>query len=99
VIFVSRDTARPGVDVIITNFCDFLPIFGEKDGDFLINQCCDHNFVKNWQQFEQIMPIFLLTFSAKIFKNHNIGPKFRADPNCVSRSIARHGAKRKSLSV
>jgi hypothetical protein len=31
----------PGVDVMITIFCDF---FGEKIGVFLQNQCYDQNF-------------------------------------------------------
>jgi hypothetical protein len=52
-----------------------LPIFGEKNGAFLKNQCYYHFFVI-WLCFESKTPIFLLSFSAKIFFfNYNIGPR------------------------
>jgi hypothetical protein len=44
--YISGDffTNSAGTDVMITIFCDFLTIFGEKIGVFLKNQCYDQNF-------------------------------------------------------
>jgi hypothetical protein len=39
-------THTPGVVVMITIFCDFWPIFGEKISVFLKNLCYDQNFAK-----------------------------------------------------
>jgi hypothetical protein len=44
-IFVNKNFML-GVDIMITIFCDFQPIFGEKYSVFLKNQCYDSNFVK-----------------------------------------------------
>jgi hypothetical protein len=38
---ISFDKSTPGVDVMITIFCDFFPIFGEKIGVFLKSQSYD----------------------------------------------------------
>jgi hypothetical protein len=35
------DTEPPGLNVMVTNFSDFLPIFGEKIDVFLKKQCYD----------------------------------------------------------
>jgi hypothetical protein len=37
---------RPGVDVMITIFCDFFPIFQRQNGVFLKNQYYEQIFVK-----------------------------------------------------
>jgi hypothetical protein len=46
--FFSKICGHPGVDVMITIFCDFclrfLTIFGEKIGVFLKKQCYDQKF-------------------------------------------------------
>jgi hypothetical protein len=55
-------------------FLRFLPIFGEKIGVFLKNQCYDQNFAYFSFVSRQKRQFFLLNFLAKIFKNHNIGP-------------------------
>jgi hypothetical protein len=47
----ARTTRNPGVDVMITFFCDFSPIFGEKIGVFLKNQCYDQFFFQNLALF------------------------------------------------
>jgi hypothetical protein len=43
----GRKFAQSGVDVMITIFCYFLPIFGEKIGVFLHNQCYDKILAKS----------------------------------------------------
>jgi hypothetical protein len=40
----AAGTLRPGVNVMVTIFLRFLPIFGEKIAVFLKNQCYDQNF-------------------------------------------------------
>jgi hypothetical protein len=40
----GRNDRGPGVDVLITVFLRFLPIFGENIGVLLKNQCYDKNF-------------------------------------------------------
>jgi hypothetical protein len=42
--FFRWKSSRAGVDVMITIFCDFRTIFGEKIGVFLKNQCHDQTF-------------------------------------------------------
>jgi hypothetical protein len=57
-----------GVDVMITIFCDFPPIFGEKIGVYLKYQCYDQLFSKIsfvWSQKRQFFEIF---FGENIFK-------------------------------
>jgi hypothetical protein len=39
-------TFRPGVNVMITIFCDFRQYLAEKIGVFLKNQSCNPNFAK-----------------------------------------------------
>jgi hypothetical protein len=56
------------------NCLRFLTIFGEKIGVFLKNQCYDQNFAQFSFVLSQKRQFFLLNFSAKMFKNHNIGP-------------------------
>jgi hypothetical protein len=58
---------QPGVDVMITIFCDFLTISGEKIGAFLKNQCYDHIFEK-YSFFLSQKRQFFADFLAKIFK-------------------------------
>jgi hypothetical protein len=41
---ISFEVSKSGVDVRIIIFLRFVPIFGEKIGVFLKNQCYDQNF-------------------------------------------------------
>jgi hypothetical protein len=71
---IQDQMAQPGVDVMITIFGDFCQFFGEKMAFFSktdvmikILHYLALFLVKNAN--------FLQFFSAKIFKNHNIGPR------------------------
>jgi hypothetical protein len=44
---MAQTPRQEGVDVMITIFCKFLPIFGEKIGVFLKNQFYRPIFAKN----------------------------------------------------
>jgi hypothetical protein len=68
------DRAAPGVDVMITIFCDFLTIFGKKLAFFSKNQCYDQNFAYFSFVLSQKHQFFCRIFRRKYFKNHNIGP-------------------------
>jgi hypothetical protein len=58
----------PGVDVMITIPCDFCQFSAKKISVFLKNQCYDQIFAKTSCTWSKKTPIFLLNFSAKIFK-------------------------------
>jgi hypothetical protein len=51
-----------------------LPIFCEKVGVFLKNQCCDNFFSDTNSSLNKKTPTFCQNFGRKYFKNHNIGP-------------------------
>jgi hypothetical protein len=55
-------------------FSAIFPNFWQKIGVFLKYQCFDH-FYQNLALFWVKNANFLRNFSAKIFKNHNIGPR------------------------
>jgi hypothetical protein len=55
------------------NFLRFLPIFDEKNGVFLINQCYDPNFTKLGSILSKFFPIFSQFFGRKYFISNNIG--------------------------
>jgi hypothetical protein len=57
---------RPGVDVMITIFCDFRQ-FSAKKLAFFSKTNVMINFFKIWLCFETKTPFFSLNFSAKIF--------------------------------
>jgi hypothetical protein len=71
----------PGVDVMITIFCDFRQFSCEKIGVFskktpmLWSIFSQLSFV-----FSQKRPFLCRLFLAKIFKNHNIGPRNKTLP-------------------
>jgi hypothetical protein len=48
-----------------------LPIFGERNGGFLKNQCYDHNFAKTNSSLSKKRKIF----RRKYFLNRSIGPR------------------------
>jgi hypothetical protein len=56
------------------HFLRFLPIFGEKIGVFLKNQCYDQNFAYFSFVLRQKRQIFRWIFWRKYLINHNIGP-------------------------
>jgi hypothetical protein len=80
-----------GVDVMITISCHFLPIFGEKIGAFLKNQCYDHNF-------QPFLPIFGEKIGA-ILKNQCYDHNFAKSSSSSSkkRQYFRHIFGRKYL--
>jgi hypothetical protein len=45
--FATKAAGRPGVDVMITIFCDFRQFSPKKIGVFLKNQCYDQSFAKS----------------------------------------------------
>jgi hypothetical protein len=56
------------------NFLRFLPIFGEKNGVFLKNQCYDNIFAKNSSSLSKKRRFFRRKIRRKYLKNRNIGP-------------------------
>jgi hypothetical protein len=56
---------RSGVDVLIAIFCDFLPIFCEKIGVFLKNQCYDKICSKTRSSFSKKRQYFRQMFRKK----------------------------------
>jgi hypothetical protein len=48
--------------------------FRRKNGVLLKSHCYDQIFAKSSISLSKKMSVFLLNFSAKFFKNHNIGP-------------------------
>jgi hypothetical protein len=67
----------PGVDVMITIFCDF-PQFSAKKLAFFQKPTLWSIFFKIWLCLESKTPIFRKIFLRKYFKNHNIGPRLKA---------------------
>jgi hypothetical protein len=57
-----------GVNVLITIFCDFSPIFGEAVGGFLKDQCYDYLFSNICCICSQTCQFFPPTFSANFFR-------------------------------
>jgi hypothetical protein len=66
----------PGVDVMITIFCDFRHFFGEKMAFFSKpnTQCYDQKFAYFSFVLSQKRQFFRCIFRRKYLKNHNIGP-------------------------
>jgi hypothetical protein len=60
---------------MITIFCDLLPIFGEKIGVCIKNQCYDQHFAYFSFVLSQNANFFAEFFGENIFKNHNTGPR------------------------
>jgi hypothetical protein len=67
---------RPGVDVMITNFCDFYQ-FSAKKLPFFSKVSVMIKFLQKWQHFEQKRQNFRHFLRRKYLKNHNIGPSFK----------------------
>jgi hypothetical protein len=67
-IIYQEKSGNPGVDVMITIFCDFWQFSAKKIGVFLKNQCYDQIFAKTSCSLSKKTPIFSLNVSAKIFK-------------------------------
>jgi hypothetical protein len=65
---------QPGIDVMITIFCDFRQFSAKKIGVFLKNQWLWSKFCIFQLCFESKTPIFSWIFQRKFLQNHNIGP-------------------------
>jgi hypothetical protein len=65
--------SRPGVDVMITIFCNFWQ-FSEKKLAFSQNTMLWSKFCMIYLCFESKKPFFCWIFRRKYLKNHNIGP-------------------------
>jgi hypothetical protein len=64
----ASKTGRPGVDVMLTIFCDSCQFLAKKLAVFFKNQCYDHNFCKKTSSsLSKKTPMFSLNFSGKIF--------------------------------
>jgi hypothetical protein len=66
----------PRVDVKVKIFSDFFPIFGEKIGGFLKNQCYDPNF-ENYHFLYKHAIFSSKIFLREYFENRNVGPQIR----------------------
>jgi hypothetical protein len=69
----------PGVNVRITIFGDFCPIFCEKIGAFLENQCDEQNVAKISSIFNKNAEFLASFLQNYYFSNHNIDPRSRKD--------------------
>jgi hypothetical protein len=58
-MFRSTAEQMPGVDVMITIFCDFCQFSAKKIGVFLKNQCYDNNFLRFLTIFGEKIGVFL----------------------------------------
>jgi hypothetical protein len=72
---------QPGVDVMITIFCDFRQFSAKKLAFFLKNQCYDHFFGISWLCVESKMTIFSQKFSAKIFWKSSVPEHYKSLKN------------------
>jgi hypothetical protein len=70
----GKSGSNPGVDVMITIFCDFSQFSAKKIGVFLKYQYCDHIFSKFAFVSSQKRQFFREIIWRKYFQNHNIGP-------------------------
>jgi hypothetical protein len=76
-LIISRPWLRwtlPGVDAMITIFCDFCQFLEKKIGLFLKIQCYDKLFSKFNLVLSRKRRFFRKIFRRKYLKNHNIGP-------------------------
>jgi Holliday junction resolvasome RuvABC DNA-binding subunit len=72
---ITQKQKVPGVDVMITIFCDFSQFSAKKIGVFLKYQCNDQIILKFGFVLSQKRHFFRKIFRQKYFKNHNIGPR------------------------
>jgi hypothetical protein len=73
-VLCQEKIGNPGVDVMITIFCDFRQFFRKKIGVFLKNQCYDQNFAYFTFVLSQKRQFFAEFFGENILKSYNIGP-------------------------
>jgi ABC-type uncharacterized transport system fused permease/ATPase subunit len=76
---IAVEGLSPGVDVMITIFCDFRQFSAKKIGVLPKYQCYDQLFSKFSFVLSQKRQFFRKKFRRKYFKNHNIGPRSQSD--------------------